>query len=175
MKSQYYYKILLCIWSLLSVYACTAQNKGEVKDEGFSLILNTLLSHSVPELNVDALAGNIEDYTLLDAREEEEYEVSRIPTAKYVGYDMFSEDSLVNIDKSQPIVVYCSVGYRSEKITEKLKDLGYQEVYNLYGGIFEWVNQGNKVVTGKDAEVTEKVHAYDKVWGAWLKKGEKVY
>ena len=170
-----FYKGSLFFLALFFVHACTAQNKGEVKDQGYALILNTLLSHSVPELNVETLAGNLEEYTLLDAREEEEFEVSRIPTAKYVGYEYFSADSLTDIKKDKPVVVYCSVGYRSEKITEKLKALGYIEVYNLYGGIFEWVNQGYQVVTGKEAEPTEKVHAYDKVWGVWLTEGEKVY
>ena len=53
--------------------------------------------------------------------------------------------------------------------------MGYKEVYNLYGGIFEWVNQGNRVVTGENNSVTKQVHAYDKVWGTWLKEGVKVY
>ena len=42
--------------------------------------------------------------------------------------------------------MYCSIGKRSEKVTQKLKKAGYNNVSNLYGGIFEWVNQGNEVV-----------------------------
>ncbi len=172
---RFFFKAFVFIQLALTVLACSAQDQVEVNDMGYDLVLKTLLSHSVPEMDVKTLKGNIDDYTLLDAREEEEYAVSRIPTAKHVGYEYFSADSLSAISKDQAIVVYCSVGYRSEKITEKLKDLGYEDVYNLYGGIFEWVNQDNQVVTGQEAEPTEKVHAYDKVWGAWLKKGEKVY
>ncbi|MDF9798803.1 hypothetical protein OKW21_004066 [Catalinimonas alkaloidigena] len=44
----------------------------------------------------------------------------------------------------------------------------------MYGGIFEWVNQGQDVVDSS-GQPTEKVHAYDRVWGIWLKQGEKVY
>lgn len=161
----------------LSIFTCFGQDieKSKVGDTGYELILNTLLSHTVPEMNVTTLKDNLETYVLLDAREEEEFSVSHIPNAKYIGYDYFTSDSLAKIDKSQPIVVYCSVGYRSEKISEKLQKLGYKEVYNLYGGIFEWVNQGNAVVSGELGETTEQVHAYDRVWGTWLKKGEKVY
>ena len=43
--------------------------------------------------------------------------------------------------KSDTIVLYCSIGYRSEKIGEKLVEMGYGHVFNLYGGIFEWVNR----------------------------------
>jgi 3-mercaptopyruvate sulfurtransferase SseA len=70
--------------------------------------------------------------------------------------------------------VYCSVGYRSEKVSEQLRQAGYQTVYNLYGGIFEWKNQGHPVVNA-EGEPTERVHAYNRSWGVWLKKGDKVY
>jgi hypothetical protein len=71
-------------------------------------------------------------------------------------------------------VVYCTVGVRSEKVGEKLKAAGYQNVRNLYGSIFEWVNQGNPVVDNQ-GKPTQQVHAYSRVWGVWLNKGEKIY
>jgi predicted sulfurtransferase len=70
--------------------------------------------------------------------------------------------------------VYCSIGKRSESITQKLSKAGYGNVSNLYGGIFEWVNQGNGVVDVNNKQ-TNKIHAYGKFWGQWLHKGEKVY
>jgi hypothetical protein len=77
-------------------------------------------------------------------------------------------------DKSIPLVVYCSVGVLSEDIGEKLEALGYTNVKNLYGGIFEWKNKGYPVIdnNGKD---TRKVHAYNKRWGQLLTNAEKVY
>ena len=72
------------------------------------------------------------------------------------------------------MVVYCTVGYRSERIGEKLQKMGFQDVHNLYGGITEWVNQGHKVVDPEGNE-TPKVHTYSKDWGKWLKEGEKVW
>ena len=72
------------------------------------------------------------------------------------------------------IVVYCSLGIRSEKISEKLKAEGYSNVRNLYGGIFEWKNKGFEVFDSEGKE-TEKVHAYSKSWSKWLKNGEKIY
>ena len=78
------------------------------------------------------------------------------------------------IPKSATIVVYCTVGYRSGKIVEKLQKAGYQKVYNLHGSIFEWVNQGNSVVNSKGVTTTE-VHTYSKDWAKWLKKGKKIW
>ena len=83
-------------------------------------------------------------------------------------------DSLKNIQKNSRIIVYCSVGYRSERIGEQLLANGYSNVTNLYGGIFEWVNSDYPVVDTNNVK-TNKVHAYSKLWGKWLKNGEKVY
>ena len=78
------------------------------------------------------------------------------------------------ISKDATIIVYCSVGYRSEKITKKLNKMGYKNVSNLYGGIFEWVNQGHKVYDDKNNN-TLKVHTYNKRWSKWLRRGVKIY
>ena len=100
--------------------------------------------------------------------------MSHIEGAIPVGYDHFELTNLpANLAKNQPIVVYCSVGYRSEKVTEKLQNAGFQQVSNLYGGIFEWVNQDLPVKN--DSGITQEVHAYSRSWGVWLKKGKKVY
>ena len=81
---------------------------------------------------------------------------------------------LKGVDKETTIVVYCSVGYRSEKVGERLKKAGFKKVLNLYGGIFDWVNKGFPVYDNSGNQ-TKKVHAYDKSWGKWLTKGEKIY
>ena len=52
--------------------------------------------------------------------------------------------------------------------------MGFTNVFNLVGGIFEWKNQGHAVYSTQN-KITEKVHAYNKTWGVWLTKGEKVY
>ena len=50
---------------------------------------------------------------------------------------------------------------------------GFKKVYNLYGGIFHWVNEGRTVFA--NGKPTLRVHAYSKPWSVWLTKGEKVY
>lgn len=149
------------------------QSSAQVQSSAYNLTLKTLLSHSVPEVSVSQIK-EVKDVLLLDAREWNEYQVSHIDKATYVGYDQFEIGKLNSIDKKQKIVVYCSVGYRSEKISEKLKQAGFTDVSNLYGGIFEWVNQRNPVVDEK-GRATEKIHAYSKTWGVWLNQGVKVY
>lgn len=116
----------------------------------------------------------LENALLLDTREKDEFEVSHLKGAKWVGYNTFSIASVNDVPKDQPIVVYCSIGARSQEIGKKLKDAGYKEVYNLYGGIFHWVNE-EQPVFNQEAQKTDRVHAYSRSWGIWLNRGEKVY
>jgi rhodanese-related sulfurtransferase len=144
-----------------------------VENKSFNVMLKTLLSHNVKELGVKE--ESIDSNTLfLDAREYLEYNVSHLKNSVWVGYNDFEISRVKNIAKNKKIVVYCSVGYRSEKITEKLIKAGYTNIFNMVGGIFEWKNQNNIVVDNTGSE-TQKIHAYSKTWGVWLNKGIKVY
>ena len=172
-------KIRLFILFLLFINLACAQkpaNRPHCEDEFFDKTLSTMLNFSVPIIGVKELSEHQTEYVLLDAREPKEYEVSHIKNAKNIGYDHFLLENLQNMDKKTPIVVYCSVGYRSEKIGEKLQSGGFTNVKNLYGSIFEWVNQGFPVV-GNDNKPILKVHTYNSLWGHWVNKKniEKVH
>jgi rhodanese-related sulfurtransferase len=139
--------------------------------------LDSIYKNTVPRITSEQLSENLNsksDLLVLDARELEEYQVSHIPDAKYAGYNQFDIKSCEAIDKDTPIVVYCSIGYRSERIGEKLLEAGFTNVRNLYGGIFEWANTEH-IVNDTENKPTIKVHTYNKQWSKWLFKGEKVY
>ncbi len=147
---------------------------AQVKSGPYRLMLKGLLQHTVPEMQVQEAARDHAHLVFLDAREPQEYAVSHLEGAIPVGYDHFTIAALpATLAKDAPVVVYCSVGYRSEKITEQLRTAGFTNVSNLYGGIFEWVNQGHPVVNAEGP--TERVHAFSRTWGVWLRKGKKVY
>ena len=140
-------------------------------------LLDKWNTRNVPYISVETLAMPKTDAILLDAREENEFNISHLENAICVGYDNFKiKETIAKLpkDKNAKIVVYCSLGIRSETVAHKLIKEGYTNVYNLYGGIFEWKNANFKVIDtlGKS---TEKVHTFNKSWSKWLKKGEKVY
>ena len=58
-------------------------------------------------------------------------------------------------------------------LAEQLQKAGYNQVYNLYGGIFEWKNADYTVFD--DNGETNNVHGFSKEWSKWLKKGDCVY
>ncbi|MDJ0715395.1 MAG: rhodanese-like domain-containing protein [Prochloraceae cyanobacterium] len=105
----------------------------------------------------------VEKPKLLDGRKQEEYLVSHLQDAKLVPSCLEDLVKWEGLDFSTPIVVYCSVGYRSAKIATRLQSLGYKQVFNLQGSIFEWVNEGRSLYRGE--EEVNKVHPYNKFWG----------
>ncbi|WP_339611084.1 rhodanese-like domain-containing protein [uncultured Planktosalinus sp.] len=144
--------------------------------------LNTVLKKynngSVPYISVEQLQTKQQSkgIILLDAREKEEFKVSHIKNALWVGFDTFSLKKTMKLlpNKNTEIIIYCSVGVRSEKIGEQLQKAGYSKVKNLYGGIFAWKNNNLPVYDTKGNK-TEKIHAYSKKWSKWLETGEKVF
>ena len=157
--------------------ACAQKPSTDVhcNNPEFDKKVRKLLKLSVTPISPEDLK-NMDEVLLLDIREKEEYDVSHIEGAQYMGYKDFDPDKLDGLAKDTPIVVYCSIGYRSEKVGEKLLKMGFTKVYNLYGSIFEWVNQGNPVVD-KNNKPTSKVHTYNKKWSKWVVDGkaEKVW
>ncbi|MCB0558078.1 MAG: rhodanese-like domain-containing protein [Phaeodactylibacter sp.] len=151
-------------------------SRPPVKNDKFDEELTRLLSFSVPTIGVQELRNIQNEVYIFDAREEEEYRVSHIEGARYLGYKKFDEQKLADVPEDARIVLYCSVGYRSEKIGERLQKMGFTDVNNLYGSIFEWVNQGYPVV-GADGATTPKVHTYNSKWSQWVDndKAEKVW
>jgi rhodanese-related sulfurtransferase len=166
MKFKILYLFILLLISNLS-FGQFVQNKS------FNAMLKTLLAHNVKEISAKE-AIKESSAVFLDSRERREFEVSHIKNAIWSGYDDFNMNRLKGISKNQKIILYCSIGYRSEKITNKLLKAGYTDVSNLVGGLFEWKNLGYPVVDSNGKE-TDQIHAYSKVWGVWLNKGDKVY
>jgi rhodanese-related sulfurtransferase len=166
---EMYQKECTMIFILAILSFVVAEEKGST---AFDKMLNTLLSHSVNEIRVEE-AKNDTMSIFIDAREKKEYEVSHIKNAVWVGYDDFDTLRLDGIDRNTHLIVYCSIGYRSEKITERLLKAGFINSSNMVGGIFDWKNSGYDVFDKED-KMTENVHGFNKLWAVWLRKGRKV-
>jgi rhodanese-related sulfurtransferase len=164
--------ILIPIIILLFTTSC---NKTEQVESGmYDFLLKSLISGTVPSITVDDLKElNSDNILILDARELAEFRVSRIENAVHVGHENFDANKIDSFDRDRTVIVYCSVGVRSEIVGEKLQDAGFRDVKNLYGGIFEWVNRGEVVVDREG--VTQNIHPYNRFWGIWLNKGKKAY
>jgi rhodanese-related sulfurtransferase len=144
------------------------------QDLSFEKMIDNTLDKTVPFIKAKELREDNQNYTILDIRELKEYNVSHIKNAISISFNDFNVKIIKHkIDKNTPIVVYCSIGYRSEKVGEKLLNEGFT-VYNLYGGIFNWMNSNNPIVDNNEI-TTQKVHCFNQKWSKWLLKGEKIY
>lgn len=132
-------------------------------------------SGSVDYIEAETLKTKLdagENIVLLDTRAKAEFDVSHLKNAIWIGYDNFKKENVKQLDKNTEIVVYCSIGVRSEQIGERLKNMGFKNIQNLYGGIFDWVNRGYPIY--RNNQQTQNVHPYDKFWGKFLELGNKV-
>ncbi len=90
--------------------------------------------------------GN-KDFIIIDVRTPEEYADGHIEKA--VNLDYYSEtfrSELDKLDKSKTYLVYCRSGRRSAGALDMMKELGFDKVYNMAGGILEWEAAGLPVV-----------------------------
>ena len=169
-SSNFYLIFNMTIGLFLIIFSVGAQT--EFDDKLKTLYNNTIVT--IQPVEVKILMIRKEKIVLLDTRGKVEYDVSHIQGAKFIEYESYSSNDFKHIPKNARIIVYCSVGYRSERVGEKLLELGYKNVHNIYGGIFEWKNAGFEVVN-KFNQPTDSVHTYNKSWAKWLVKGIKVY
>lgn len=157
------------LFNFINLFSAMAQSD-------YDKMLTNLYQHTVQAITPEQFKSFLkeEEVILLDIRSQEEFSVSHLPEAQFIDYKSFSPSELDASYKNKKLVLYCSVGYRSEKAGEKLLAAGFKHVFNLYGGIFQWVNEENKLVN-KKGERTDYVHTYNKKWSKWLEKGVKVY
>ena len=128
---------------------------------------------SVEELNRRLASDAATALVLFDVREEAEYNVSHLPGARRVQPGSDAAELLETLEPDTPIVAYCSVGYRSSELVQKLTELGFTNVKNLDGSIFAWANRGFPVE--RDGEEVREVHPFDDRWGTLLHEDLRAY
>jgi adenylyltransferase/sulfurtransferase len=79
------------------------------------------------------------DFQLIDVREPHEYETANL-SAELIPMGEVP-DNLDKISKEKLVVVHCRSGARSGRIIEYLETLGYDNLYNLKGGILAWIDE----------------------------------
>jgi len=139
----------------------------------FNKKVATTLSHTVDFISPAELSQSKDQSYIIDTRELEEFKISHIPSAHYASYNDFDIEPFLDLPRDTTVVVYCSIGYRSEKIGEILLEAGFTKVFNLYGSLFEWANQGYPMVD-QAGEPTSKVHTYNKKWSQWVNDDGKI-
>ena len=85
------------------------------------------------------------DFQLIDVREEYELEICEMGGEHIPMGDVM--DNLDKISKTKQVIIHCKSGARSGAICQALEKIGYNNVYNLKGGILSWANEVDSTKT----------------------------
>lgn len=74
---------------------------------------------------------------MIDVREADEYEYENIPGSLLQSLSFFDADLFPDL-KDKTLIIMCKAGQRSAAAIKQLEDVGYNDIYNLEGGILAW-------------------------------------
>ena len=133
-------KKILCIISVLfSILLVACVNNNPKTDKGDK----TMFEQITPQ-EAKKIMDSGEEYVILDAREQSEFDEGHIPGAILISYTEIEKKAEQMIpDKKAQILVYCRSGRRSKLASESLAKLGYTNVKE-FGGIIDWPYETEK-------------------------------
>jgi len=152
---------------------CTQDLKWSAVDRMIARAFPEALQITTDSLALLLAAPSMRKPLLLDTRPEAEYAVSHLQGALRIDPDTEDFAFLDTLARDAPIVAYCSVGYRSSQIVQRLQEAGFTNASNLKGSIFQWANEGRPIY--RDDAPIHQVHPYDKIWGSLLDKPLRAY
>ena len=121
-------KLNLILLGLVAFISCQSQSASTI----------TKIDKTYLEQNVIG-----QDVQLIDVRTIEEYEAGRIDDA--VNFNIIDSDNFLmqikNLDKDQPVYLYCKMGGRSSRAAELLKEEGFTQIFDYAGGYNDWVQE----------------------------------
>jgi len=129
--------LAFCFFLAISIFSCNAQNKAQLNADDFEKAIRSASPVQVLDVRTpgEYFSGHISDALLADWNDRKEFD-------RRISY----------INKDQPLYVYCQAGGRSAAAAAKLRKLGYQNVYELNGGINGWKASGKPLEGEADAK-----------------------
>ena len=127
------------------IFSCTAQSKTSLTADEFEKEITTK-----------------ENIQILDVRTSGEFFSGHIKNALQADWNDKTEFErrLAFVDKNKPVYVYCLAGGRSAAAADKMRKLGYENVYELKGGTNAW-RAANKPLEGNSTEKQMSIAAFN--------------
>ena len=115
---------------------------GAISDEAADAAAGSTISVVQLEHMLKERAEGTRDFTLVDVREPNEYEINQIPGAVLIPKGEFlNGNAFDRLSQDTPVVLHCKSGARSAEALAVLKGAGFADAVHVGGGIVAWVNQ----------------------------------
>ncbi len=93
---------------------------------------------------------NREDAVVVDVRDSAEYAQGHIPNARHLPLaELARRSTELDKFKERPIILCCASGARSASAISTLQKAGFEKLFNLRGGLFEWEKAGQPITRKK--------------------------
>lgn len=92
-----------------------------------------------------------DNFVIIDFRPIEKYRNAYLENA--VFYDIFlkgADEWLDKLDRKKTYLLYCTIGHRSGIALEKMKKMGFENVFHMYEGVRVWKKKGYKTLSIKE-------------------------
>lgn len=116
---------------------------------GCGTTTQTRMQRVSPQKAYELLQAHQDDpnFVVLDIRTPQEFQAGHLPGATNI--DFYAPDfarQLDRLDKTKTYLVYCRSGNRSSQALPIMRKLGFQEVYELQGGLLAWARANLPIV-----------------------------
>ena len=118
------------------IFSCSAQTKTGLTADEFEKEITTKENIQILDVRTpgEFFSGHIKNALQADWNDKKEF-----------------ERRIAFVDKNKPVYVYCLAGGRSAAAADKMRKMGFANVYELTGGTNAW-RAGNKPLEGKTTE-----------------------
>jgi adenylyltransferase/sulfurtransferase len=115
---------------------------GAVSDAAADAAAGATISVVELERMLKERAEGSRDFTLVDVREPNEYEINKIPDSVLIPKgEILNGHAFEQLPQDKQVVLYCKTGVRSAEALAVLKGAGYSDALHVGGGVSAWVNQ----------------------------------
>jgi rhodanese-related sulfurtransferase len=129
--------LITMLW--ISFVSCGQKQNEKSADQDSASTVSLITPEELNNVNKDIL--------LIDVRTPEEYATGHVENSINIDFRASNfKDLIGELDKDQDVYVYCKVGGRSAAAAKLMKEMGFNKIYDLKGGINNWEKNGFKKV-----------------------------
>jgi adenylyltransferase/sulfurtransferase len=115
---------------------------GAISEEAADAAADSTISVTTLEQMIKERDEGTRDFLLVDVREENEYEINKIPGSVLIPKGEFlNGHAFDQLPSDKQIVMHCKTGVRSAETLALVKGAGYADAVHVGGGVVAWVNQ----------------------------------